>query len=583
MKLGSEPLRGFETGKTEKKSQSNPTYKALLSDNCWERGNPAHSELPLMLDNGAYRPRTSGIFVHATPTVDSESPAKMVAIEDAEGTLLQKPSKRDSAHPVPSRTASAYQSLHSFDLDKERPYKQQFSDMYFLRLTKIKPTVEEIAAAAWSETVIAGEKARRMDRVLDVRQGELCWVTGTVYMDMPMKPNILEDVSKDRWLSAPISIQKYFSDDDSDQVMLEDDSGRIKLVGDLLKTLPLVTGCIIAVMGTENTNGEFEIINVKFPDLPPQPERWALSAPPKAEANKVKAEAANEDEEMSDGSPKSGGKIAIVSGLSFSGTDASYALELELLLEYLLGEALTPADQSRVSHISRLVVAGNSISTVDLKPAALEDPLEKQASKKYGYDASSYNAVPSQLFDEFLSEILPSIPVTLLPGPQDPANASYPQQPIHPAMFPLARAYVKDPASSQPGWFDSVTNPWEGEVDGWRVLGTGGQNVDDVFKYVGTDDRLGMMEAMCRWRCCAPTAPDTLWAYPFQEDDPFVMQSCPHLYFVGCQPRFSTKVISGPQGQTVRLITVPSFSETREIVLVDTDTLEVSTVKIATA
>lgn len=36
-----------------------------------------------------------------------------------------------------------------------------------------------------------------MDRVLDVRQGELCWVAGTVYMDMPLKPNILDDISKD--------------------------------------------------------------------------------------------------------------------------------------------------------------------------------------------------------------------------------------------------------------------------------------------------------------------------------------------------------------------------------------------------
>ena len=37
----------------------------------------------------------------------------------------------------------------------------------------------------------------RVDRVLDVRQGELCWVTGTVYLDMPLKPNILDDISKD--------------------------------------------------------------------------------------------------------------------------------------------------------------------------------------------------------------------------------------------------------------------------------------------------------------------------------------------------------------------------------------------------
>lgn len=44
---------------------------------------------------------------------------------------------------------------------------------------------------------IAGETARRVDRVLDVRQGELCWVVGTVYMEMPLKPNVLDDISKD--------------------------------------------------------------------------------------------------------------------------------------------------------------------------------------------------------------------------------------------------------------------------------------------------------------------------------------------------------------------------------------------------
>ena len=72
-----------------------------------------------------------------------------------------------------------------------------------------------------------------------------------------------------------------------------------------------------------------------------------------------------------------------------------------------------------------------------------------------------------------------------------------------------------------------------------------------------------------------------LAAYPFQDDEPFVMTACPHLYFVGCQPEFGTKVIQGPEGQMVRLLTVPSFSSTREIVLVDTETLDVSRVKIA--
>ncbi len=295
---------------------------------------------------------------------------------------------------------------------------------------------------------------------------------------------------------------------------LEDESGRIRLVGDFLKDVILVTGCIVAVLGTENANGELEVIDLKFPDLPPQPDRWAVSKPPtangKSRSKKPKDE--DEDEEMTDAQPKGrGGKIAIVSGLGFSGQDASYALELNLLLEYLLGEALDPTAQRELSQISRLIIAGNSISLEERQPVD-EDPAEKKTTdqKKYGYDSSSYNALPSQLLDEFLSALLPTIPITLLPGAQDPANASYPQQPIHPAMFPLSRAYTAAPGSAESGWLDTVTNPWEGEIDGWRVLGTGGQNVDDIFKYVGSDDRLGMMEAMCRWRCCAPTAPDTL-------------------------------------------------------------------------
>lgn len=71
-------------------------------------------------------------------------------------------------------------------------------------------------------------------------------------------------------------------------------------------------------------------------------------------------------------------------------------------------------------------------------------------------------------------------------------------------------------------------------------------------------------------------------SYPFQDDDPFVLEDCPHLYFSGNQPEFGTKVIHGPEGQSVRLITVPSFAATKEIVLVDTETLEVSKVQITT-
>lgn len=70
-----------------------------------------------------------------------------------------------------------------------------------------------------------------------------------------------------------------------------------------------------------------------------------------------------------------------------------------------------------------------------------------------------------------------------------------------------------------------------------------------------------------------------LGCYPFQEKDQFVIEECPHVYFVGSQPHFGTMVIGGPAGQAVRLIAVPKFKETGELVLLDTDTLDVEIMK----
>jgi DNA polymerase delta subunit OB-fold domain len=36
-----------------------------------------------------------------------------------------------------------------------------------------------------------------VSKVLDVEAGKLCYIIGTVYMDMPLKPNILEDITKE--------------------------------------------------------------------------------------------------------------------------------------------------------------------------------------------------------------------------------------------------------------------------------------------------------------------------------------------------------------------------------------------------
>lgn len=53
--------------------------------------------------------------------------------------------------------------------------------------------------------------------------------------------------------------------------MLEDASGRIQLVGNVLSKLRIVTGVIMAALGVESANGTFSVVDICFAGMPPQP------------------------------------------------------------------------------------------------------------------------------------------------------------------------------------------------------------------------------------------------------------------------------------------------------------------------
>jgi len=413
---------------------------------------------------------------------------------------------------------------------------------------------------------LGGEKAHFVERVLDVRQGQLCWVVGTVYMELPAKPNVLADITKEHDIVAPPPRETYITSTDADEMMLEDESGRLRVTGEPVHA-HYVTGCVLAALGTEQADGTFQVIATQYADLPRQPQRWE-----------------RQDAVLSDAGQKipkreKAGKIALVSGLDITGADDK-DIYLDLLVEYLTGEASGPPDQAAATRITRLIIAGDSLLRGAPILSREEFAEHKTNSRHYGYDASTYDPSPAQRLDTLLSDILPTLPVTLIPGVSDPANVALPQQPLHPALFLKSLSYTERPGDSADTLhgLDMVTNPWDGDIDGHRVLGTGGQAVADLLKYVKEVRPVEVMEMMLRWRCVAPTAPDTLWCYPFQDDDPLLVKECPHLYFAGCQEKFGKRVIEGPEGQKVLVVSVPRFSTSRKIVLVDMETWEVEIV-----
>jgi DNA polymerase delta subunit 2 len=59
-----------------------------------------------------------------------------------------------------------------------------------------------------------------------------------------------------------------------------------------------------------------------------------------------------------------------------------------------------------------------------------------------------------------------------------------------------------------------------------------------------------------------------------------LVKDCPHVYLAGNQPSFEHRVITGPADQQVVLLSIPKFSQTGTIVLLEMETLAVETVQI---
>lgn len=174
------------------------------------------------------------------------------------------------------------------------------------------------------------------------------------------------------------------------------------------------------------------------------------------------------------------------------------------------------------------------------------------------------------------------MPIHLLAGETDPSGALLPQQPLPKAMF----GPVKDFET-----FSCETNPTWLNISRQTFLINSGQPLNDMYKYLPSPPvtRLGLVTSTLHWRHMAPTAPDTLWCYPYFTSDPFIIQATPHFYVVGNQPKFQTRLVrsegradgEGANDDTrCRVILLPKFSETGILVLVNLRTAETKPVQL---
>ncbi|CAN1803280.1 DNA polymerase delta small subunit [Linum perenne] len=216
--------------------------------------------------------------------------------------------------------------------------------------------------------------------------------------------------------------------------------------------------------------------------------------------------------------------VLFVSGLGVGNTKAN-PLQLQLLVDHITGHLGDEKEQRIAAQIVHVVIAGNSV----------EIPSEFLNGQNLGSRDQSKLSEPTKELDILLTQIAAGLPLDIIPGPKDPTNFALPQQPLHRCLFPSASSY---------NTFRSCTNPHCFELDKIRFLGTSGQNIEDMGKYSEAKDELEFMERTLKWRHMAPTTPNTL----------------------------------GPEGQIVRLVSIPKFCETGVAVMLNLRNLECHTV-----
>ncbi|CAK9803682.1 DNA polymerase delta subunit 2 [Anthophora plagiata] len=421
-----------------------------------------------------------------------------------------------------------YENFEKFKISQRR-FEQQYSSIYIARLRALKDHVLQKAKIKWTSN-----EAVTISEFVERDESNTCIIIGTLYKHQELKPSILRELSEELQLVTQPSKINYASF--KDVLYLEDEMLRIKLVGNHMNIQDVVTGLVCAVLGHKLENGAFSIKDWCFAGYCPK-----LSIPDHLHEQR--------------------GKILIISGLDLANN--SQFLSLNLLSEWITGMIGCKEIQNEVASIVCIIIAGNSI----------KGAIETHNHNNY-FQTKAHNEVIfkeaaelTHKLDNFLHPIVQCCPVILMPGEFDPTCHTLPQQSLHPCILPQCSRFKN---------FYGVTNPWIGNINTRIVAGSSGQPIMDIMKVAGLVDvsPLTWLERTLLWRHYAPTAPDTVPAYPSSNIDPFVITECPDIYFAGNMDKYDTKLLTADEEQVIRLICIPKFSETQTGVLVNLQDLK---------
>jgi DNA polymerase delta subunit 2 len=369
---------------------------------------------------------------------------------------------------------------------------------------------------------------------------------------MEKKPNCLKGMENMYGISK---IEKFIHE--SDSLCLEDTSGRVKIDKNKSKINinELVSGIPIALKGNLSDKGIFIADDYIYYS----PEIKSMDTPMEIETNN-----ANDNKNM----------ILFISNLRIGNPNVDEGLSSiarSMIIDFIQNNNLNSKFSEFSKKIKKIILVGCS-AYVDQKIEELEKGSFLQMDeykKKLNIIIENYT-----LLDKYLKILSKYIHVDLVNSIEGNDGVYFPEYPNSPLLF------LENQVNINAKTLNLVPNPYSFNIYSNQTksqkhfLGTSGENINTIMQYTSINEPMDAMEKTLEWGHLAPLAPDTFRIYPYNKEDPLILNKIPDVYFISGKKSLNHKVIklkSNNGNKDVVLLELPDFSYTFKGVLYNID------------
>ena len=369
---------------------------------------------------------------------------------------------------------------------------------------------------------------------------------------MEKKPNCLKGMENMYGISK---IEKFI--DESDSLCLEDTSGRVKIDKNKSKINinELVSGIPIALKGNLSDKGIFIADDYIYYS----PEIKSMDTPMEIETNN-----ANDNKNM----------ILFISNLRIGNPNVDEGLSSiarSMIIDFIQNNNLNSKFSEFSKKIKKIILVGCS-AYVDQKIEELEKGSFLQMDeykKKLNIIIENYT-----LLDKYLKILSKYIHVDLVNSIEGNDGVYFPEYPNSPLLF------LENQVNINAKTLNLVPNPYSFNIYSNQTksqkhfLGTSGENINTIMQYTSINEPMDAMEKTLEWGHLAPLAPDTFRIYPYNKEDPLILNKIPDVYFISGKKSLNHKVIklkSNNGNKDVVLLELPDFSYTFKGILYNID------------